>query len=464
MAEGIAAVIYCRISQDRAGEGAGVERQERDCRALAEQLGWEVAHVYVDNDVSAYSAKPRPEYRAMIDRIRGGQVGGLLAWHTDRLYRSIPDLSELVEVCDAANVQIRTVKAGKIDLTTPSGRLNALMFAGIARYEVERSAERVKAAKDQQALNGKFRGGARPFGYLDGGMELHQTEAARLREAAGEVLAGRSLMSVVKRWNREGIQTARGRKWTVTSLRKVLVRGRNAALVERTDGTVIGPAQWPEILTRDELTAVRAILSDPARRTATSFERRHAGAGIYRCGKCGGVMRVFTSTAGKTGNDADRNYMCFDHHHLSAKKGPLDEYVSEVVTARLSQPDILELLTPADQPDLSGLSAERNALQARKDELARLFAAGDIDGSQLRSGSADLQRRIDAIGDQLAVARQASPVSELAMSGDVRARWDGLDADVKGKVIDSLMTVTVLPVGSGRSGRHVSERVQIEWK
>ncbi|MGI8680626.1 MAG: recombinase family protein [Mycobacteriales bacterium] len=48
------AAIYCRLSQDRTGAGVVVDRQERECRQLAESLGWTVSKVYVDNDVSAY--------------------------------------------------------------------------------------------------------------------------------------------------------------------------------------------------------------------------------------------------------------------------------------------------------------------------------------------------------------------------------------------------------------------------
>src|SRR3712207_1838478 len=57
--------IYVRISDDREGKGLGVERQEQDCRALAERLGWTLhpdRPVYADNDIgaSAKSRKARP--------------------------------------------------------------------------------------------------------------------------------------------------------------------------------------------------------------------------------------------------------------------------------------------------------------------------------------------------------------------------------------------------------------------
>jgi DNA invertase Pin-like site-specific DNA recombinase len=47
-----AVAIYARTSQDRTGEGLGVERQLKDCRAEAERREWLVAQEYVDDDIS----------------------------------------------------------------------------------------------------------------------------------------------------------------------------------------------------------------------------------------------------------------------------------------------------------------------------------------------------------------------------------------------------------------------------
>jgi len=423
-------------------------------------------HVYVDNDVSAYGSKPRPQFVAMLEAFESGQFQGLLSWHTDRLYRSIPDLSRLVEVCDANKIEIRTVKAGQIDLSTSTGRLSATMFASIARYEVERSAERIKSAKQQQALDGKFRGGPRPFGYQDGGMELDPVESDALRDAAEQFLRGVSLMAIARQWEESGITTARGRtKWTVTALRKVLVRARNAGLIEQ-DGRIIGPAQWPAVFDADTLHAVRAIIADPTRRVSTSYERKHQGAGIYRCGVCGEPMKVFTMRGG--GSVPYKSYRCAAKPHLSQRKEPLDDFIDQVVVARLSREDAALILERGNGVDPVALQTERDGLQARKKELAMLFTSGAVDGLQLKAGSADLQAKVDALDEKLAAARRSSPLTDLILAGDgLQVVWDGLSADVRGKVIGELMSVTILPVGSGqrpKGGGLDVERVKIEWK
>ena len=58
--------IYARISSDRDGDRLGVERQLEDCLRLAERKGWQVAERFVDNDVSAWSGRQRPEYARLL--------------------------------------------------------------------------------------------------------------------------------------------------------------------------------------------------------------------------------------------------------------------------------------------------------------------------------------------------------------------------------------------------------------
>ncbi|MCY7290261.1 MAG: recombinase family protein, partial [Cryobacterium sp.] len=47
--------------------GLGVERQREDCLQLARERGWEVVAEFADNDISAYSGRSRPGYRALLD-------------------------------------------------------------------------------------------------------------------------------------------------------------------------------------------------------------------------------------------------------------------------------------------------------------------------------------------------------------------------------------------------------------
>jgi site-specific DNA recombinase len=114
------AAIYCRISSDPQGERAGVERQQRDCEQLATRLGLDVVSTFIDNDVSAYSGKRRPEFERMLTAAAAGDFDVVICWATDRLYRRVTDLSRITDEL-APHAKIRTVNGGEIDLETIRG-------------------------------------------------------------------------------------------------------------------------------------------------------------------------------------------------------------------------------------------------------------------------------------------------------------------------------------------------------
>ena len=181
------AVIYVRISRDKRrgslDEGLGVQAQEEQCRALAARLGYLVIAVFCDNDVSAYSGKPRPQYLKMLELLRSGGADVVLVWHTDRLHRSNIELEDYINVVEPRDITTETVTAGMIDLNTPIGRMVARQLCTIARYESEHRAERVHVARERQARQGKFGGGRRPYGFEADGITVIPERGHRDREA-----------------------------------------------------------------------------------------------------------------------------------------------------------------------------------------------------------------------------------------------------------------------------------------
>ena len=163
------AAIYCRISRDKEGAGLGVDRQEQDCREVAARLAWEVVAVHADNDLSAYSGKPRPGYEALLADLRADVADAVICWHTDRLHRSPVELEEYIAVCDPRAVPTQTVRAGPLDLATPSGRMVARVLGAVARHEssTARTASAGPAFRPRPMAAGRAAGdptGMRPTG------------------------------------------------------------------------------------------------------------------------------------------------------------------------------------------------------------------------------------------------------------------------------------------------------------
>lgn len=460
------AVIYCRISRDREGAGLGIERQREDCEQLAQQLGLDIVDVYEDNDMSAYSGKPRKGYIRMLADLRAGRADTVLAWHTDRLHRSPAELEEYIDVCEPRRIETRTVKAGHLDLTTATGRMIARQLGVQARYEVERMVERQKRARDQMAQHGKFFGGRRPFGYESDGMTIIESEAAAIREAADAVLSGASLRSIAADWNERGILTSTGRRWEGPEVRGMLLRPRNAGIVKHR-GDEAGPAQWPAILEEPLWRSVCALLEDPDRRTTPGNERKYLGSNLYLCGVCGQTMRCSTGNKTKGGLFIP-SYSCRASKHLTRRCDLLDDYVQLLILERLGREDAADLLAEREDPvDVRG--AQRDMREARQtlNELAAELGAGEMDMQEWRAASKAARARLKGAEDTLSRAVEANPVAGLVGSENLEADWKGLDLSRQRAVLVYLMRVTVLPARRGRlpGGAYFDpEAVNIEWK
>ncbi|MEH0587393.1 recombinase family protein [Streptomyces sp. B21-106] len=155
-------VIYARISDDREGRQNGVDRQERQCRALAGKNGDEVVAVFTDDDRSAYSGKPRPDYLKMLAFLAAGHAEGAYALAPTRFYRRLEDGLEFFRLIVSRRLEVETVKAGRYNLSTADGRRDALRAAVDAQHEAEQISERVRDAKADSLARGEYRGGPRP--------------------------------------------------------------------------------------------------------------------------------------------------------------------------------------------------------------------------------------------------------------------------------------------------------------
>ncbi|MDQ6728939.1 MAG: recombinase family protein [Actinomycetota bacterium] len=460
--------IYVRISQDREGAGLGVERQTADCAALARKLGWTVVATHTDNDLSAYSGKPRPGYRALLAEIDAGRVDAVIVWHTDRLHRSPRELEEYVDLCERRKIVTQTCKAGELDLATPSGRAVARTLGAWARFEVEHKSERTKRAQLQAAQAGRWLGGARPFGWTlrdKGSAVLNRSEAREVRNAATALLAGASVGSIVADLNRRGVTTSTGRPWNYTSLRQVLTRPRNAGLVSL-NGEVVGASPWPNLLTEDTWRAVCSLLGDPDRRKSQSNRARWLLAGIATCGTCGAPLRSATVGRNPAKGTTRTVYRCptAGRGHVARSAEPLDGLITEVIAARLARPDVADLLLDAARrPDMEGLRVDAVALRMRLGEAADSFSDGAISRAQLEKITARTNERLSDVEQSMSGGSGAAVVSDLLGAPNPARQWRAAPVDRRRAIVRALVNVTVLP-GRNRGNRFDPDLVHVEWR
>jgi site-specific DNA recombinase len=461
--DGKRAAIYARISSKKDTTEQKVDDQIADCRALAERLGLTVVEVFRDDGISANSGRRRPGYDKLLTAVRSGQVDAVLVTETDRLDRKLHRALDYLDACIDHDVETHTVRGGSVDLRTRAGQLSARLAAVINEDYAEQVREKQREGRRHKVSRGEWGGGRRPFGYERDGVTVNQIEGDAIRWAAGQVLAGTSLNAVVAGLNKRGIRTSTDREWKPTELRRVLVRPRNAALMQhRTCGkkqepgkhhhtdkcvTIVGRAEWPPILDEDTWRGVCAVLGDPARRTNTTTTRKYLLAGLARCGVCGGPVKSFSASARR--RPTRPVYTCRSGKHVIRTAEEVDRFVEEVVIGILTKRGA-ELLAPDQKGDTIALHLKDAALAARLAELGRLFADGQIDADTLRAGTERIRQQREGITAQLAAVSRGSVLAGVADAADPAKVWAGLDLSRKRAVIDVLMTVTILQAKRGR--------------
>lgn len=440
---GISTVLYLRISQDRTGDAAGVERQERDCRLLARAKNWDVQTVLTDNDISATSGKRRPGFEELVRQVQAGEAHRVVVWHLDRLVRRMADLTRLIDAGSAQRLNIASVHGVSLDLGDPTGIAVAQILTAIAQMETSHKAVRQKAASQQAADRGAPPS-RRAFGYAPNGLEIVPDEAEAVRDAYGQLLAGASLISITKMLNDRGHKSTRGGTWQRTMTRAMLLNARNAGL-RSYRGEVVSTGQWPAIVAEETWRAAVDIVNDPGRKSnRNGTARRWLGGGYYLCGRCGSDVR-----SGYRENQT-RVYICRASKHLSRVADAVDQWVEMVIAEYLRRPDNLARIT-ADAPDIEPLRADVAALRHRLDQVAGDYADGQIDARQLRLATERLNARLSNAEAKLATAGRSTRLGPILAAADPGEAWRNLDASARQAVARTVVTVTLLPAGPGRA-------------
>ena len=406
MAEPVPAAIYCRISRARDSSTLGVDRQEPPTRLLCERLGWRVERIFVDNDLSAYHNKRRPDFDEMLAWARDGHIRAIASWDADRLTRKPRENEDLIDLAERYGIQLATV-TGEYDLATPSGRLHFRIKGAIARHESEHRGERIRLKQEELARAGRVGGGGtRPFGYMDDRVTPHTFpfclldsretveggEVQLIREAAERVLLGEALHAILMDWMERGIPTITRKPWRTAVLRRLLLSPRIAGLRQH-QGATIGKAAWPAII--DDVTheRLKVLLTDPVRQlNGGKLARSYLLTGLVHCGVCGQKL------VARPRADKRRCYCCPTGVNFNGcgkirrLAEPVENLVREQLFAALDSREWDSALQAAARAAEEGEAREPELLASLKANDAALEAAErahfierDLDGKPILS-------------------------------------------------------------------------------
>lgn len=457
------AIAIVRISDDPEERAVGVGRQEEDCRALADRLGWVIHEVIVENDTSAYKTKVRrdpdglperatlrPEYRRALQLLHAGAADGLIVYDIDRLARRMRDLEALIDVVETRGIPVASV-TGSLDVSTSAGRTMSRVMVSMANKSSEDTARRVSRAALQRAQAGAPKtDGFRPYGY-DRDMAIVEHEAAVIREVADRILAGDPVRAIAADLNARGIPPMRAKEWRNPAVKSIVRKPSVAGLRSYTPtsdqastGSFTVEGTWEPILPRDTWEAVCAVLVDRGGQRKRVVDK-YLLSGIATCGACGEPLYVGGNAHGP------KHYRCNACAKVSRSMTWTDGQVVDVVKALLARPEVRAARTQAAGTRPARGLAELVALRERRQQLLRDFA--------LDVSADDLRAMLGAVDDRLATLEdEAGAFDGVAL---VKPReFDALPVYRKREIIRSLVRVTVLPVG--KAARTEPESLRID--
>lgn len=441
-------------------------RQLDDCRQLAAGREWDDLVEYVDNDLSAFHGRRRPEYERLLADLKSKRLTAVVAYHPDRLYRHPADLEAFVDAVQTAGAEVATVRAGDVDLSTSSGRMVARILGAVSRQESERIGERVSRAKRERASQGRHSGGGRrPFGLTHDRTALVDDEARVLREAAAAILEGASYTSQVDALNTAGIRNTSGREWTVGNLRRALTSPHIAGL--RTyHGTIVGDAAWPAIIDRATWDRLK-VDAESRRRVGRPQSERYLLSGLLACSICRRTLYAnqtrtraieyrCTPAATTTGRGCGK---------ISVSGRRADQHVASTVEGWLQRPTfVAELdawLTYGDQ-SLVAARVELDEIERQEVAWAQRLATGKVSDAAFDAASVLLLERRQAAELRLSDLPRVDRPSLTA--GDMARAWSNLDIAGRREVTRLVAKLPVLVAPGVVDGRRVAAESRFDLR
>jgi site-specific DNA recombinase len=459
--------LYGRVSLDRSNGDVGrsVTEQLDDLRAIATREGWTVVREFTDNDRSAsrYARRSRPGFIELVEFIESGGCDLVAVWESSRLTRDLEVHLRMQRLCRERGVrwavQNRVIDPDDIDDEFQSN-INAVVDA----HSSNQTAKRVQRAVRANAVAGRPHG-RHVYGYkrvydpVSRGLlevAIDEDQAAVLREVADRFLSGASFYALAQDLEARGVPAPAGTRWHPTNLARLM---RNPTYIgKRThNGEVVGDADWPAIFDEHTWWQLQARLADPARKSRREGSVRHLLTELATCGVCGG--RIQSQKA----RGPYRTLTCINRFCVARKESDVDDFVTQVIAARLSQPDVLDLLvSDHSDDDTKQAVAEAQAKRARLQTFYDAAATGEITAAALGRIEATLLAEIKAAEDRARRAALPSAVRDLA-GVDVAAVWDDLPITTRREVIRTLAEIRILPTGRGT--RHFDpDSVSITWR
>lgn len=462
--------VYARLSENPDGTRTGVTRQlgDLDVAAEAESVPREEIVVHAEDDRSAWSDKPRPEFERFLRALGPGDTAWF--WKLDRGFRRGDDWQRFLAVTNARDVPWRSLRDG---LDTRAGDRDTIELLGTilvwqAQKESKNTSVRQRSKQRELALAGKpSGGGTRPFGLTADWKETVPGEAELIQEGARFLLAGGTLYSLAKRWNEAGVETSGGAaQWRPTVLKTLFTSYRLAGYREW-EGELYDGGGIPPILELETVERLRAMMLGRTRPKA----RTYLLSGLLRCGECGSRLHAKADyVRGELAASGRRRRLKFWCPNSASGTGcgrvsvvypPVERLVVGALLQALEHPELAAAMRGGEETDWDQARTELAEVRSRLAELAVDRYAKGMRDFEYNAARAALLADEEHLQEQLA----AVPLEALReeVGPDPVGYWEAADEGARRALVEHFIESVVVHRATKLGRRFDPQRLELIW-
>ena len=324
-------VAWARVSsREQEREGFSLDVQEEALQRYAERQQGQIVQFYRVAE-TASKREQRASFKSLLAYAveHAAEIDGVLFYKVDRAARNIFDYVELERLEFDRGVPV--IYVAQPTENTPAGRMQRRILSNMASFYTEQQSVDVREGMARRAQSGLFVCKA-PYGYRNirlegrGLVEIDEEQGGKVRRIF-ELYAhhGHTLDSLVEKLRADGVENTCSQPGFVRSKIHKILRDR-CYLGEVSYRGRWYPGRHTPLVDRATFDKVQALLGQ---KTYLSHDSTY-GAGMVRCGHCGGPVVVEIKTKQtSTGPREHRYYRCAryskgDHPRVRMRESELD--------------------------------------------------------------------------------------------------------------------------------------------
>lgn len=305
------AVIFVRVSTEK----QHLESQEAALKKCAISDDFKESDIiYIGKKESGYKLEEdeREGLEELNQLIKKGDIDTVYIWELSRLSRKPKILYSVRDKLYENKIQLKCLNPQftllNVERTKYDNTANIIfsLFGALAEQEVIEKKERFARGKKRLAAEGKYSGGAIPFGYkIDkerGNLiVINDEEADIIREIYNMYENGLSQVSIAKEFYAKNLK-----RYTISFVHQILTNKLLTGVKSKNKNASYERA-YPQIITSEQFEKCRAI-ANKNNTTASKARNIYYADKLIKCPKCGGY---FSSSGTRT------LYRCYKAHYIN---------------------------------------------------------------------------------------------------------------------------------------------------